>query len=79
MTENHCFQFIYYYNKENIKNYLFYLVELPKNIQEHKIDDDDDDDCIIFSPEKTISSNSNNVSSKIFIKLETYVPISYLF
>jgi len=45
--------------------------ELPKDVQKTKIDDncylyDDDDDevSIIYSPEKPISLNSNNVSEK---------------
>jgi len=40
--------------------------ELPKDVRKNKIDDDcygyDDDDDIIYSPEKPISLNSNNVS-----------------
>lgn len=58
-----------YYPK--IKNCLFFCVsEIQKDVQKDKIDncyvddDDDDDKSIIFSPEKPISINSNNVSNK---------------
>lgn len=50
---------------EKIKNCLFFVLELPKHVQKNKIDDDCygyDDDDIIYSPEKPISLNSNNVS-----------------
>lgn len=47
------------------------MSELPKDVQKNKIDhncyhndDVDDDDSIIYSPEKPISLNSNNVSKK---------------
>jgi len=72
-----------YYAK--IKNCCLYFVsEISKDVQNNKIDDtcyvddDDDDKSIIFSPEKPISVNSNNVSNKcllIFLCLVNY----YLF
>lgn len=58
-----------YYAK--VKNCLFFVSGLPKDVQTNKkyddifvVDDDDDGESIIFSPEKPISSNSNNVSNK---------------
>lgn len=45
--------------------YLF-VSDIPKTVKKNKIGDncynDDDDDSIIYSPEKPISINSNNVS-----------------
>lgn len=48
---------------------LIFVSGIPKDVQKNKIDDDcyvddDDDQSIIYSPEKPISVNSNNVSSK---------------
>jgi len=63
---------MYYKTLFNSFNNLYYFFvfcfvledELSKGVQKNKVNASyyDDDDCIIFSPEKTKSSNQNNVS-----------------